>query len=196
MSKNPLVIGAIGFIIILGLGIVFGVIVRPWANANSGPDTKLNLIDEPSPQYDRTPAALVWEKSSTPLWQPSSSSSSEDGFTAYVAYGCALCHGLKAQGSVVAGSLAGLDDDVIRFFVRTGLGEMPSYPEADLPEEALKSIGDWLGSLEETKMPPQVPHTLEGRSDCLLCHDLGGLKPFPEDHAQRTSDICLICHKS
>jgi mono/diheme cytochrome c family protein len=162
MSKNPLVIGAIGFIIILGLGIVFGVIVRPWANANSGPDTKLNLIDEPSPQYDRTPAALVWEKSSTPLWQPSGSSSSEDGLTAYVAYGCALCHGLKAQGSVVAGSLAGLDDDVIRFFVRTGLGEMPSYPEADLSEEVLKSIGDWLPRSAGQRYMLDMPQELIG----------------------------------
>ena len=43
--------------------------------------------------------------------------------------------------------------------------------------------------------PPNVPHTLEGRSECTLCHGEGGLKPFPADHAGRTGDICLACHK-
>ena len=50
-----------------------------------------------------------------------------------------------------------------------------------------------------TKAPatgiPAIPHTLEGRADCLLCHKAGGLKPFPANHAGRTNDMCQGCHK-
>ncbi len=41
----------------------------------------------------------------------------------------------------------------------------------------------------------QIPHTLVGRDDCLICHDVGKLKPFPADHKGRTIDICQACHK-
>ena len=43
---------------------------------------------------------------------------------------------------------------------------------------------------------PRIPHTLEGRTDCLVCHNASGIKPFPEDHAGRTSATCLNCHRS
>ncbi|MFH1032538.1 MAG: hypothetical protein V1767_08270 [Chloroflexota bacterium] len=40
-----------------------------------------------------------------------------------------------------------------------------------------------------------IPHTIVGRSDCLSCHNLGGIKPFPANHAGRTNAQCTICHK-
>jgi nitrate/TMAO reductase-like tetraheme cytochrome c subunit len=43
--------------------------------------------------------------------------------------------------------------------------------------------------------PAPIPHTLEGRDNCLVCHDLGGLKPFPADHAGRSTDTCTTCHQ-
>lgn len=43
---------------------------------------------------------------------------------------------------------------------------------------------------------PVIPHTLEGRTDCLLCHNTGGIKPAPKDHEGRTSGSCLSCHRS
>lgn len=43
---------------------------------------------------------------------------------------------------------------------------------------------------------PAIPHTLEGRDDCLVCHGEGAFKPFPADHAGRTSDTCTTCHQS
>jgi hypothetical protein len=42
---------------------------------------------------------------------------------------------------------------------------------------------------------PPVPHPVEGREDCLACHDIGQVKPFPADHAGRTSDSCTMCHQ-
>jgi hypothetical protein len=43
--------------------------------------------------------------------------------------------------------------------------------------------------------PAAIPHPLEGREDCLLCHKLDGVKPFPADHEGRTSETCQACHK-
>jgi nitrate/TMAO reductase-like tetraheme cytochrome c subunit len=43
---------------------------------------------------------------------------------------------------------------------------------------------------------PAIPHELEGRSDCLACHNpAGGIRPAPMDHAGRTNDSCQVCHK-
>ncbi len=43
---------------------------------------------------------------------------------------------------------------------------------------------------------PAVPHALEGREKCLLCHDTGGMKPYPRDHEGRAPESCLSCHES
>jgi nitrate/TMAO reductase-like tetraheme cytochrome c subunit len=40
-----------------------------------------------------------------------------------------------------------------------------------------------------------IPHSLDGRDDCLVCHDTGKMKPFPANHAGRTKETCLACHK-
>ncbi|MBI4188170.1 MAG: c-type cytochrome [Chloroflexi bacterium] len=47
-----------------------------------------------------------------------------------------------------------------------------------------------------TIVPPPIPHTLEGRADCRLCHEkgIGGAPQFPADHSRRPSDICIVCH--
>jgi nitrate/TMAO reductase-like tetraheme cytochrome c subunit len=43
--------------------------------------------------------------------------------------------------------------------------------------------------------PPAIPHPLEGREGCVLCHGESGVKPFPADHTGRTNDVCQMCHK-
>ena len=45
--------------------------------------------------------------------------------------------------------------------------------------------------------PPTIPHALEGRQDCLICHStgVGGAPKFPADHTGRTNDMCQVCHK-
>jgi hypothetical protein len=40
-----------------------------------------------------------------------------------------------------------------------------------------------------------IPHSLEGRDDCLLCHNLNGVKPSPADHELRTPVMCQACHQ-
>jgi formate dehydrogenase gamma subunit len=52
------------------------------------------------------------------------------------------------------------------------------------------------GTPAATTLAAPIPHPLEGREDCLLCHGAGGVKPYPADHTGRTSASCLACHKS
>lgn len=42
-----------------------------------------------------------------------------------------------------------------------------------------------------------IPHSLEGRGDCLICHQTGiaGAKAVPADHAGRANSTCTACHK-
>ncbi len=44
----------------------------------------------------------------------------------------------------------------------------------------------------------RLPHETIGRENCLLCHGegIGGAAKVPIDHAGRTNETCLLCHKS
>jgi hypothetical protein len=43
---------------------------------------------------------------------------------------------------------------------------------------------------------PGIPHTLEGRADCVQCHARpGGSNPVPEDHAGRANSTCRGEHE-
>lgn len=39
-----------------------------------------------------------------------------------------------------------------------------------------------------------IPHALEGRQDCLMCHSQTSAVPYPPDHVGRPSSTCLVCH--
>ncbi|MEJ5197389.1 MAG: cytochrome b/b6 domain-containing protein [Anaerolineae bacterium] len=44
--------------------------------------------------------------------------------------------------------------------------------------------------------PGVIPHALEGKEKCDLCHaGPGSLKPVPADHTGRSNDTCTACHK-
>lgn len=53
-----------------------------------------------------------------------------------------------------------------------------------------------LGTAAMADGVPAVPHTLEGRSACLMCHDIGKAKPMPADHAGRGDATCTGCHSA
>jgi len=53
-----------------------------------------------------------------------------------------------------------------------------------------------LGWIESTvgAVGAPVPHVLDGREECVTCHDLDRPLTFPDDHAGRASDLCGACH--
>ncbi|MCL4436061.1 MAG: cytochrome c3 family protein [Thaumarchaeota archaeon] len=69
-------------------------------------------------------------------------------------------------------------------------------------QETYKQLtGESAGSKVLT--PPNIPHSLDGRTDCAMCHKVGGSgvgQPggmgLPADHTGRTSAVCTTCHKT
>ena len=45
-----------------------------------------------------------------------------------------------------------------------------------------------------TATGPAIPHALEGRERCLVCHGEDKMKPVPPDHKGREEEACQICH--
>jgi hypothetical protein len=46
-------------------------------------------------------------------------------------------------------------------------------------------------------LAPEIPHELEGRDDCLMCHDPEGqVLPAPSNHADYANEQCALCHKA
>ena len=76
---------------------------------------------------------------------------------------------------------------------RTGPLATPSTPGAT-PSVATPTAA--TPTAVAPKGPPAIPHSLEGRSDCLVCHGADGIKPFPADHAGRTKETCTACHRA
>lgn len=48
-----------------------------------------------------------------------------------------------------------------------------------------------------TRVPPKIPHPLDGRDNCLMCHrtGIGKAKAVPASHAGRAVDRCRTCHQ-
>ena len=42
---------------------------------------------------------------------------------------------------------------------------------------------------------PLVPHELQGKDQCLVCHGENGMLPAPAGHAGRPRETCLQCHR-
>ena len=45
--------------------------------------------------------------------------------------------------------------------------------------------------------PSGIPHTIEGRDNCLMCHEtgIGDAEKIPADHAGRANETCTGCHE-
>lgn len=67
----------------------------------------------------------------------------------------------------------------------------PAAPAANATPAATEESGAEAGG------PPNIPHTLQGRDDCLSCHRAGsnGAPKVPSDHSGRTSSVCRTCHQ-
>jgi nitrate/TMAO reductase-like tetraheme cytochrome c subunit len=43
--------------------------------------------------------------------------------------------------------------------------------------------------------PPPIPHPIGPDTDCRVCHGIGQVLPFPENHVSYSQDICTSCHQ-
>jgi mono/diheme cytochrome c family protein len=86
--------------------------------------------------------------------QPGAATAS--GRAAYLAAGCAACHGQNAEGTDVAPSLAGHTSAQVHQQVRSPLAQMPAYSEEQLSDADLEAIADYIAGLEpmEEHMEP------------------------------------------
>lgn len=120
--------------------------------------------------------------------------------------GCETCHG-PAAAHVAANGGRELDKPTSGEFCglcHRQLFSRPSgFPQVDLGEHGegkgcitCHNPHDPKPRLPGVGGPPPIPHSLEGLSDCLMCHNLEGIRPFPEDHGGRTNETCLACHKA
>lgn len=77
---------------------------------------------------------------------------------------------------------------------------VPDVPEshAGRPDETCL----WCHAADaaiQTKDPKVIPHELEGRAACLMCHTPGAMEPVPDapaDHEGRTDEYCTLCHST
>ncbi len=91
---------------------------------------------------------------------------------------CLLCHAVGGPAPNVPADHAGRTNDMCESCHKPAGAAAPA------------------GAAPAASAPPLVPHSLEARSQCLLCHAAGGAATnVPADHAGRTNDTCLGCHK-
>lgn len=78
------------------------------------------------------------------------------GHDLYIEAGCNGCHGEHAEGTEIAPALPGHSEEVVIRQVRSPLDEMPAYSVAELSDEDLHEIAQYIASLEraETHVEP------------------------------------------
>lgn len=126
---------------------------------------------------------------------------------------CVSCHG--ENGNQVPGAnlgsadyLSSRGDEALIKATTEGKGGMPPFGKTKggpLADEGIQAIIEYLktkagvgggaAAAPAAGGIPGIPHSLADRKECLACHNTGGLRPFPADHAGRTNDFCQNCHK-
>lgn len=181
----------VGGVMALGTVLILLVILRavPGMGMIFSPDTHANLWEEVKPGYNRTGLAPVaqpidgaYPPHQTSGTLPQGLSQRELGQRLFSSAGCAMCHGLQGEGSVIAPPVAGASPLAIEAMVRFGPAGMPAFSKDVLPEGELAAITAYLQSLappiQETL--PQGPsegelgERLFSSAGCATCHGLQG----------------------
>ena len=147
----------------------------------------------------------VEEWSSQPIHYVGSTSCNDCHQDEYTAWGeskhgtvsCEACHGpAKAHLNVSTSLIVDTSREFCGLCHASLLSRPNDFPQVDVEKHGgqLECITCHNAHDPGVVAPPEIPHTLEGRTDCLLCHQVGGLKPFPEDHTGHSIDTCLSCH--
>lgn len=98
---------------------------------------------------------------------------------------------------VVAGLLVAVGLIWFATFEETAIATLP---EPATPVEVFAPLTPTpvpVSTVENNELGSAVPHPVEGDTykDCTVCHGVNGVQPYPEDHAGRPTESCLICHK-
>ena len=69
-------------------------------------------------------------------------------------------------------------------------------PVADEPADEEPAADEPAADEPAAEGPLAITHSLDGRADCLMCHETGiaGAAIIPADHRGRTNDNCTTCH--
>lgn len=152
---------ALAALAILAGAIVLTVVmvVRPWASNRAAGETHFNYDIEAD--YARSGVAYLGEESGAPEgWVRAASAAAlpDQGLVAYVAYGCASCHGVDGLGTAAGPPIAGGEVRRVVNITRKGPGSMPVYDEANLSENWLDLIAEYVANLAPApRSPTAVP---------------------------------------
>ena len=80
-------------------------------------------------------------------------------------------------------------------------GAMPDVPAAPAETHKDRAVETclWCHAADaamQTKTPKAIPHDLEGRDECTMCHSgaMPDVPAPPADHKDRKSTDCRMCH--
>ena len=93
----------------------------------------------------------------------------DPALSAYVAAGCAACHGDHAEGTEIGPALPGHSSEVIMRQIRAPLGSMPAYGEDRLSDAQLDLIVEFIVALApeaEHIEPLDLPGSLAVHPSC------------------------------
>lgn len=119
---------------------------------------------------------------------------------------CVLCHepalvedGAQVEPAAVPAILHRVEDQADKCLACHDLDGLAPFPDnhTDLTTDTCLMCHHVAEEEVEAESEgrPSIPHTLEGREDCLFCHSLNGIKPFPANHEDRSVEKCQNCHK-
>lgn len=170
-------------------------VLEPYGFYRGGSDKDVEVWANKPMQYAISSVCGDCHQDKYGIWEESKHSS----VSCENCHGPAMVHVVETSDNLAVETGADLIVDTSRELCGLCHGVLFSRP-SDFPQIDLEEHGEQAECItchnpHGPQVPPQIPHPLEGRDDCLLCHEAGGLKPFPENHAGRTSDICLSCHK-
>lgn len=131
--------------------------LRPWATPDYSFETHLNTSNDLD-GYTRTELTYLGEISDGPVgWSPSkfAKSTSNQGYAAYVGYGCAACHGNDGGGTPAGPSVTGGSVRRIENLTRSGPKSMPAFGELHLVGADLALIATFLSGQTEATVTPE-----------------------------------------
>jgi hypothetical protein len=177
----------------LVLGVYWFVTLETTALTTVPPAETVQAFVPATPTPTRTPTATPIPTATpvpTPTWTPGPEA------TAAVAQA-----GEEASGGLVIPHAVAGREDCLACHATGGMRPFPADHEG---RTNVMCLACHVASASGTEAAPAdqetlgnlaaIPHPVEGREDCLVCHAAGAMLPVPADHEGRTNVTCLVCH--